>query len=62
MIANIFRLPAPTITKLNFLKSSGWRIPKMYIFTYLTFFTFKLEPTEVQDAVKKPNFILAVIR
>ena len=28
----------------------------MYTFTYLTLFTFKLEPTEVQDAVKNPNF------
>ena len=28
----------------------------MYTFIYLTLFTFKLEPTEVQDAAKKPNF------
>ena len=28
----------------------------MYTFTYLTLFTFELEPTEVQDAAKKPNF------
>ena len=27
----------------------------MYTFTYLRLFTFKLEPTEVQDARKKPN-------
>ena len=32
------------------------RIPKMYTFTYLTVFTFKSKPTEVQDTVKKPNF------
>ena len=28
----------------------------MYTFIYMTLFTFKLEPTEVQDAAKKPNF------
>ena len=28
----------------------------MYTFTYLTLFTFKSEPTEVQDAATKPNF------
>ena len=28
----------------------------MYAFIYLTLFTFKLEPTEVQDSAKKPNF------
>ena len=28
----------------------------MYTFTYLTVFTFKLEPVQVQDAAKKPNF------
>ena len=51
MVPNIVWLPGPTITKLNFLKSS-WR---MYTFTYLTLFTLKLEPTEVQDAAKKSN-------
>ena len=28
----------------------------MYTFTYMTLFTFKLEPNEVPDAAKKPNF------
>ena len=28
----------------------------MNTFTYLTLFTFKLEPTEVQDAAQEPNF------
>ena len=27
----------------------------MYTFTYLTLFTFKLKPIEVEDAAKKPN-------
>ena len=56
MVLNIFGLPALTIKKLNFLKSSGNEDSKMYTFTYLTLFNFKLEPTEVQDAAKKPNF------
>ena len=28
----------------------------MYTFTYLALFISKLEPTEVQDAAKQPNF------
>ena len=28
----------------------------MYTFTYLTLFTFELEPTEVQNAAKMLNF------
>ena len=28
----------------------------MCTFTYLSLFTFKLEPNEVQDAAKKPDF------
>ena len=28
----------------------------MYRFIYLILFTYKLEPTELQDVVKKPNF------
>ena len=28
----------------------------MYAVNYLTLLTFKLEPTEVQDAAKKRNF------
>ena len=51
-----FLLPAPTITKVFFVNLLEWKIPKMYTFTYLTLFTFKLEPTEVQDTVEKPNF------
>ena len=43
----------PNFTKFHPLER---RIPKMYTFTYLTLFTSKLEPTEVQDAAKKPNF------
>ena len=28
----------------------------MHTFTYLTLFTFKLEPTDIEDAAEKPNF------
>ena len=52
--AEYFLIPAPKITKPIFKKINPLerRIPKVYTSTYLTFFTFKLEPTEVQDAAK----------
>ena len=56
--AENFLISAPKITKPIFLKINPlerW-IPKMYTFTYMTLFNFKLEPTEVQDAAKMPNF------
>ena len=56
--AEYFLIPAPKITKPIFknINPLERRIPKMYTFTYPTLFTFKLEPTDVQDAAKKPNF------
>ena len=56
--AEYFLIPAPKIMKPIFKKINTLekRIRKMYTFTYLTLFTFKLEPTEVQDAAKRPNF------
>ena len=57
MVLNMFQLSAPTIKKCFFWIPLEKRIPKMYTFTYLTLFTFKLEPTEVQDAAKKPSLI-----
>ena len=52
--AEYFLIPAPKITKPIFKKINPLerRIPKVYTSTYLTLFTFKLEPTEVQDAAK----------
>ena len=56
--AEYFFILAPKIMKPIFKKNNPFerRIPKMYTFTYLTLFTFKLEPTQVQDAAKKTNF------
>ena len=56
--AEYFLISAPKITKPIFFKINPLerRFPKMHTFTYLTLFTFKLEPTEVQDAAKKANF------
>ena len=56
--AEYFLIPAPKIRKPIFKKINllERRIPKMYTFTYLTLSTFKLEPTEVQHAAKKPTF------
>ena len=54
--AKYFLIPALKITKLFFLNPLERRIQKMYTFTCLTLFTFKLEPTEVEDAAKKANF------
>ena len=55
MVANIFT-PCNYNNHTKFFKIFLKRIPEMYTFTYLTLFTFKVEPTEVQDAAKKPNF------
>ena len=56
--AEYFLIPVPKIRKpiLKKINRLEKRIPKMYTFTYQTLFTFKLEPTKVQDAAKKPKF------
>ena len=55
--AEYFSIPAPEIMKPIFKKLILLKRGFQNVYFYLPdTFTFKLEPTEVQDAAKRPNF------